>query len=56
MLKSKDMATLKFDMNDPETKATVGSWADGETYPVTMVQSAAGTATYEEEAEEPAAP
>lgn len=50
------MANVKFDMNDPETKATVGSWADGETYPITMVSSAAGTGTYEEVEEEAAPP
>ncbi len=48
------MANVKFDMNDPETAKTVGSWADGETYPVTMVDSKAGTAVYEEAAEEEA--
>lgn len=43
------MANLKFDMTDPETKATVQGWEDGTDYTVTMVDSQAGTATYEEE-------
>lgn len=52
------MASIKFDMNDPETKATVQGWEDGAEYTVTMEDSQAGTATYEEEpaAEEEAAP
>jgi hypothetical protein len=43
------MAALKFDMSDPETKATVQGWENGAEYVVTMVDSAAGTASYEEE-------
>jgi hypothetical protein len=50
------MATLKFDFSDPETKATVQGWDDGADYTVTMEDSQAGTAVYEEEgtAEAPA--
>lgn len=36
-------------MTDPETAAEVGSWEDGQTYPITMVDSAAGIGEYEEE-------
>ena len=50
------MANVKFDMNDPETQATVSSWEDGAEYVVTMVDSVAGTATTEEEGEEEEAP
>lgn len=51
------MAALKFDMNDPETKATVQGWEDGVDYTVTMEDSQAGTAVYEPEGTaEPAAP
>lgn len=59
MVKSQTlMANVKFDMTDPETKATVAGWEDGAEYNVTMVSSKAGTATFEEPGveEEEAAP
>lgn len=42
---------IKFDMSDPETAQTVGSWQDGETYEITMVDSKAGVGEYAEETE-----
>ncbi len=47
---------LKFDMTDPTTKATVQGWEDGTEYPIVMVDSKAGTATYEEPTETEEAP
>lgn len=46
------MANLKFDLTDEETKATVTGWEDGQDYTITMTNSAAGLATYEEAAPE----
>lgn len=53
------MANVKFDMNDPETKATVAGWAPNTEYVVrTTDNPASGMAVTvdEEEAETPAPP
>lgn len=57
VVKSNPNMPIKFDMTDPETAKEVGSWEDGQVYPITMVDSKAGIGEYEaEDTEEEPAP
>lgn len=50
------MATLKFDMTDPETKATVESWAPNTEYTVVTGETPTGIVQTVDEEVEPAEP
>jgi hypothetical protein len=56
VVKSNPNMPIKFDMSDPETAAEVGSWEDGQTYPITMVDSKGGVGEYTEEPAEEETP